>query len=138
MSNLSLLLGSLIICNLVVAMFVYRIVLRNSGNDARAPRSSSLPQLISNNGNIHESSGRSADGRSNAYSLSTSMTFTTIYDSLSRISSAPPSSAPSFQNPESKPASYIAQEGEMGSSSQTTIPPWSFSHTNVLSVSSQS
>ena len=81
MSNLSLLLGSLIICNLlVVAMFVYRIVLRNSGNDARALRSSSLPQHISNNGNIHESSGRSADGRSNAYSLSTSMTFTTIYD----------------------------------------------------------
>ena len=129
----------MLICNLlVVAMFVYRIVSRSSGNDTRASRSSPLPQFISNNGDANESSGRNADERSNVYSLSTSMTFTTIYDSLSRISSAPPSSAPSFQNPESKPASYIAQEGEMGSSSQTTIPPWSFSHTNVLSVSSQS
>ena len=113
-------------------MFFYRI-LRRQREDVTGPspppdagHQPSSNNLAAQSGD-NNNSNNSPNCVSNDHTLSTSITFTTVYDSLSQTSSAPPPSAPSSQNPGSIPSAYYTRDEDLGSSSK--IPAWSFSHT---------
>jgi hypothetical protein len=87
-------------------MLIYRYTRRNFEDEVHASRSSSPPvtthhTATSNNDVISESS---ADEKSNEQP----MLLTSIYQTFSGISSAPPATASSFQDPEPLPVSYVA------------------------------